>query len=229
MSEHIVIGTRFRQRLGQGTRRALPGRRRLATHVVYYPRWQAGLYCQPVIATSSATTPRLSGVHGAGGGGGGEPAHAGPAARRAGIGVDSTGSTPPPSTERGACWLRPGCRQPQRAMFVLWKRSHRHRGGGAITALCRRPVRLQPQDGGIYSSEWFWAKILHVSRADAAVRAAACNWVELCDWVPAILSGTQARPPLKHAGAAPPALKSSGTRAGAASPPPTSSMPWIPC
>ena len=111
-----------------------------------------------------------------------------------GIGVDTTGSTPIPVDRKG-CPLaldRRFAKNPA-AMAWLWKDHTSIAEAGEITELARK---IRPQYlakcGGTYSSEWFFSKILHCLRTSPEVFEAACLWVECADWVPAMLTGTDA-------------------------------------
>ncbi len=116
------------------------------------------------------------------------------AAQVAGIGVDGTGSTPLPVDRQGRAlaMTRRFARHPA-AMAWLWKDHTAIEASEAITALARkiRP-RYLAACGGAYSSEWFFSKILHCLRTSPEVFAAAASWVEMTDWVPAMLTGTAA-------------------------------------
>jgi len=110
-----------------------------------------------------------------------------------GIGVDTTGSTPLPVDENGRplAFRRKFAKNPA-AMAWLWKDHTGVAEAAEITALAGkiRPHYLA-KCGGVYSSEWFWSKILHCLRTAPEVYAAANSWVELADYVPAALTGTE--------------------------------------
>jgi len=118
-----------------------------------------------------------------------------------GIGVDTTGSTPMPvdADGRPLAMTKRFAREPA-AMAWLWKDHTSVAEAEEITALARR---LRPQYlakcGGTYSSEWFFSKILHCLRTSPKVFDAAYTWVEIADWIPAMLTGT-ARPDRYTAG-----------------------------
>ena len=110
-----------------------------------------------------------------------------------GIGVDTTGSTPLPVDQDGtALALTKKFAKHPAAMAWLWKDHTGVAEASEITALARK---IRPQYlakcGGIYSSEWFFSKVLHCLRSSPDVFNAAHTWVEMADWIPAMLTGTQ--------------------------------------
>ncbi|UZJ44486.1 ribulokinase [Marinimicrobium sp. C6131] len=164
----------------------------VATTVVPYKRWNQGLYSEPAKNQfRQHPLDYLEGVEQAVRGLW-EKAPAGAAQQVVGISFDTTGSTPVPVDSEGvALALKPEFAENPNAMFVLWKDHTSIKEAQAITAAAEKsePNYLK-YEGGIYSSEWFWAKAWHVMKADPAVAKAAYSWVEHCDWMPAVLTGT---------------------------------------
>jgi len=107
------------------------------------------------------------------------------------ISVDTTGSTPVAVNESGTpLALLPAFADNPNAMFVLWKdhtavkeAEEMNRHAAALTENYLKYV------GGIYSSEWYWAKALHILRTDENVYRAMYSWVEHADWLPFLLTG----------------------------------------
>ena len=165
----------------------------LASEVARYPRWAAGKYCDParnifrqhpldyVESMESAVKGALKKL--------GTKAGKGVVA----IGVDTTGSTPCAVDRAGApLALTRGFAENPNAMFVLWKDHSAVAEADLINRVARGwgGTDYTKYEGGVYSSEWFWSKILHVLRGDPGVRKAAYSWVEHCDWMPALLTGS---------------------------------------
>jgi L-ribulokinase len=163
----------------------------ICNSVFYYPRWQKGLYCDPaknqfrqhpldyveglkhtireIMSESGTSVDAIKG-----------------------IGIDTTGSTPVAVDQEGIpLSLKQGFEDNPNAMFILWKDHTAVQEAEEINNLSRTwgGIDYTRYEGGVYSSEWFWAKILHIIRIDPEVRAHAFSWVEHCDWIPALITG----------------------------------------
>lgn len=163
----------------------------MASSVKYYPRWMKGKYCVPtanqyrqhpqdyIDALEFTVKDALS------------KCPAGTAEKVVGMAFDTTGSTPVFTDKTGTpLALLPEFAENPNAMFVLWKDHTAIKEANQINELSAKwEIDYTSYEGGIYSSEWFWAKALHVLRADEKVRKAAYSIVEHCDWLPGLLSG----------------------------------------
>lgn len=163
----------------------------IASSVFYYRNWKEGKYCDPSInqfrqhpkdyLEGLGTTIKdcLS------------QAGANVAGQIKGIGIDTTGSTPVAVDETGTpLSLLPEFAENPNAMFVLWKDHTSVKEAEEINKHATKfDTNYLQYVGGIYSSEWFWAKLLHILREDKKVRNKIYSWVEHCDWIPFVLTG----------------------------------------
>lgn len=165
--------------------------RQVSSSVFVYPRYRKGDYCTP--SQQVFRQHPLDYMEGL--------THvvseslelAGPSIRSAvrAISIDTTGSTPVAVDETGTpLALKPGFEDDPDAMFILWKD---HSAAGEMAEI-NAHAKLFGGDylryvGGIYSSEWFWSKLLHVLRGNVRVREGCFSWVEHCDWMPFLLTG----------------------------------------
>ncbi len=163
---------------------------RLAKAVSYYPRWQKKLYCDaaksqfrqhPLDYIESFTECIKSVME-----------QIGPDRKNdlRSIAIDTTGSTPCPVDRNGTpLALLDEFKDNPNAMFYLWKDHTAVEEAKEINEVFSTAEIDYTMYQGIYSSEWYWAKILHGIRTDERVRQAAWSWVEHCDWFPSMLIG----------------------------------------
>ncbi len=164
----------------------------LGKSVSLYPRWKKGLYCDARLnqwrqhpldyleVLESSVKDALSQC----------PSDV--PSQVVGIAFDTTGSTPCFIDRDGTpLAMLPEFADNPDAMFVLWKDHTAIHEAEEINGACKRSkVDYSKYEGGIYSSEWFWAKALHILRSSPEVAAKAYSIVEHCEWMPAILTGT---------------------------------------
>jgi L-ribulokinase len=163
----------------------------IGTAVHYYKRWKQGLYCNPSISQfrqhpldyleglESAVKEAL------------ENLSAEIKQNIVGISIDTTGSTPVAVDENGTpLAMLPEFAENPNGMFILWKDHTANAEAEEINRLARSwSIDFTKYVGGIYSSEWYWAKILRTLRVDKSIREKAFSWVEHCDWISAVLTG----------------------------------------
>lgn len=191
MSKSYVIGVDYGTDSVRSVLVDTANGKEIASSVFYYPRWKAGLYCNasrnefrqhPLDYIEGLETTIKDCTQKAG---------KDIAQKVKAISIDTTGSTPVAVDKTGTpLALVPGFEENPNAMFVLWKDHTATKEAAEINDHATKfPVNYLQYVGGIYSSEWFWAKLLHILREDQAVRKHCFSFVEHCDWIPFLLAG----------------------------------------
>ena len=172
----------------------------IATSVFYYPRWKNQLFCHPGVNQfrqhpldylEGLTYTIKNCLHGLS-----EEI----IQNIKGISIDTTGSTPVAVDESGTpLSLLPEFADNPNAMFILWKDHTSIEEAEAINNYSRQSnIDYLQYVGGIYSSEWFWAKLLHILKTDEKIRSNIASFVEHCDWIPFVLTGGKSLKDLKR-------------------------------
>ncbi len=164
--------------------------REVAEAVREYPRWEAGQFCDP--DRNQFRQHPLDHLEGLTAAVREVAALVDDPARIVALAVDATASTPGPVNEQGvALGLLPEFADNPNALFILWKDHTAVAEAEEINQLARSwgGPDFTRYSGGVYSPEWFWAKIMRIVRHDEAVARAAYSWLEHCDWVTLVLTG----------------------------------------
>ncbi|MFH2131770.1 MAG: FGGY family carbohydrate kinase [bacterium] len=172
----------------------------ITADIFEYPRWSQGKYCDParnifrqhpldqlegLESTIKNILNKIRGLE----------------EEIAAISVTTTGSTPIAVDKTGcALALKEKFSENPNAMFVMWKDHASVKEADDINRLAKEwgGEDFSIYSGGIYSSEWFWSKLLHIVREDALVRNEIGSWVENCDWIPAVLTGNTSPEKMKR-------------------------------
>lgn len=188
---HLVIGVDF----GTDSVRALlvdtKNGKEVRRAICEYPRWKKGFYCDaeksmfrqhPLDYIESLERCLLNLLDGVD-----EEIKL----NVKGISIATTGSTPVAVNEKGMpLALTAGFEDEPDGMFILWKDHTAIKEAKEINELSWRwEEDYTKYSGGLYSSEWFWSKILYTFRANEEVMKNTSSWVELSDWIPALLTG----------------------------------------
>src|ERR1700745_1429875 len=179
MKENFVIGIDFGSDSVRSVILNAANGAEVTSSVFYYPRWRDGLYCEPY--NNRFRQHPLDYIEGL-------VTNMKECLKQAGdnvtknikaISVDTTGSTPVAVDKTGTpLALLPEFENNPNAMFVLWKDHTSIKEAAQINEHNKTHGKdYLKYVGGIYSSEWFWAKLLYILRQDASVRKACYSWV----------------------------------------------------